>query len=169
MRIALLRAVNVGGTGKLAMAELREVCAEIGLQDVTTYIQTGNIVFRDGPVEQLAPALAQSHGLRTEVILRTLEEWRRAIAANPFPDAEPARLLYYFLAADPPPESVTAAESFWAGPEQVRVLGRQAYLHFPNGIGASRFPFPKLEKLLGCPGTGRNANTVNKLLELASR
>jgi uncharacterized protein (DUF1697 family) len=166
MRVALLRAVNVGGTGKLPMAELRALGERLGLREARTYIQTGNLLFRDGPVERLAGALAEEFGLTTEVMVRSAAELRAVAAGNPFPAAEAAKLLVVFLRDAPGAEAVARVEELVLTPEEVRVQGREMYIHFPDGMGASKLSVARLEKLLGTAGTGRNWNTVRKLLEL---
>src|ERR1700753_3929626 len=109
--IAVLRAVNVNGTGKVPMKELKAACEAAGLRDVATYIASGNLVFEHhGPAEQaraiLAGILREQFGLtRNQTIIRTPEALARAIAANPFPDAatdRPASLMLHFLEAVPP-------------------------------------------------------------------
>lgn len=165
VHIALLRAVNVGGTGKLPMAELRELCGAIGLRDTRTYIQSGNLVARapwkPATVKaRLERALAERSGKPVRVLVRTPEELERTIAANPFPDVPPARLLILFLDEAPPPGAVDG----WPvpGQERLALLGREVFIHFPDGMGASKLRIPFADV-----GTGRNLNTVRTLLAMA--
>lgn len=161
---ALLRAVNVGGTGKLAMSDLRRLCEEGGLRDVTTYIQSGNVVFRSARAEAgvkklLERALAAQLGKPCGVLVRQAEELRALLAQNPFPDAATNRVLVLFLDEKPPAaalKQVVAPDG-----EQVRPSGRHLFIHFPDGLGRSKLKLPLLQV-----GTGRNLNTVRKLLEL---
>lgn len=161
---ALLRAVNVGGTGKLPMTELRRICEESGLSDVTTYIQSGNVVFRSkraeaGVKKLLEVALATQLGKPCGVHVRTAEELRTLLDQNPFPDAAANQLLVLFLDEKPP--AATLKQVLTPDGEELRASGRHLFLHFPNGMGRSKLkiPFAKV-------GTGRNLNTVRKLLAL---
>lgn len=161
---ALLRAVNVGGTGKLPMTELRRLCEEGGLTDVTTYIQSGNVVFRSKRVEAgvkklLETALAVQLGKPCGVLVRQAAELRELLEQNPFPDAAGNQVLVLFLDEAPPAavlKQVVAADG-----EELRACGRHLFLHFPNGMGRSKLKIP-----LAKVGTGRNLNTVRKLLAL---
>src|SRR5262245_194113 len=148
---ALLRAVNVGGTGKLPMTELRRLCEEGGLEDVATYIQSGNVVFRSkraeaGVKKLLETALAVQLGKACAVHVRKAEELRELLEQNPFPDAAPSQVLVLFLDEKPVAaelKSVVAADG-----EQLRACGRQLFIHFPNGMGRSKLKVP-----LGKSGT----------------
>jgi len=163
--IALLRAINVGGTGKLPMAELRSLCADLGFADVRTYIQSGNVVFatrRSAAAAKAAleQALAARLGKPSAVIMRTLEELVAVEAANPFPDAAPAQLLVLFL--DAPPGAALLKTVKIPGRERLKLLGRELFLHFPDGMGPSKLKIPYADI-----GTGRNLNTVRALIALA--
>ena len=165
--IALLRAVNVGGTGKLPMAELRALCEAAGFTDVRTYIQSGNVVFgaksASAAKATLESALAKRFGKPCQVLVRTADELEAALAANPFPEAEPNQLLVLFLEA-PPSKAEQQALTTWKipGREQMALVGRELFLHFPDGMGSSKLKIPFADV-----GTGRNLNTVRKLLEMA--
>jgi uncharacterized protein (DUF1697 family) len=161
---ALLRAVNVGGTGKLPMSELRRLCEAAGFSDVTTYIQSGNVVFRSKRAEAsvkklLETALATQLGKPCSVFVRTADELRTLLEQNPFPDAQGNQVLVLFLNEQPP----AAALKNVATPdgEQLRACGKHLFLHFPNGMGRSKLKIP-----LSGEGTARNLNTVRKLLAL---
>jgi uncharacterized protein (DUF1697 family) len=163
--IALLRAVNVGGTGKLPMADLRTLCARAGFTDVRTYIQSGNVVFAStlsaaAAKAKLEKALAAKLGKPSRALLRGADELERVIAANPFPEAAPNQLVIVFLDAAP----AKAAIKDWKipGRERLALHGRELYVHFPDGQGQSKLKVPFADE-----GTGRNLNTVRKLLEMA--
>ena len=161
---ALLRAVNVGGTGKLSMSDLRQLCEDGGLRDVATYIQSGNVVFRSTRSEAsvkklLEAALAQKLGKPYGVLVRTAGELRALLEENPFPDAAPNRVLVLFL--DEKPAAASLKNVATPGGEELRAVGRQLFLHFPNGMGQSKLKLP-FQKT----GTGRNLNTVRKLLAM---
>lgn len=163
--IALLRAVNVGGTGKLPMAELRTLCEQAGFTDVRTYIQSGNVVFSSAfpaakALAALETVLTERMGTRTQVMLRTAGELEAVLAANPFPDAEPSRLIVLFL---PRAESRAALDG-WPipGRERMALVGRELFVHYPDGQGRSKLKVPFADR-----GTGRNLNTVRTLLAMA--
>lgn len=164
---ALLRAVNVGGTGKLAMSDLRRLCEDAGLRDVSTFIQSGNVVFRSTRSEAsvkklLETALADHFGKPCEVFVRQAQELRELLDKNPFPDAAPARVLILFLDEKPPPAALKKAIT--PGGEELRACGRHVFIHYPQGQGRSKLKLPLTQ-----PGTGRNLNTVRKLLELVEK
>ena len=159
---ALLRAVNVGGTGKLPMVELARLCEAEGLCDVKTYIQSGNVVFTSPKKEAavkgaLEKTLARHLGKPAAVMVRTAGELEATIAANPFPDAPPNRLLITFF--DEPLAKDVLTGVVAPGGERLAIRGRELFIHYPDGMGASKLKVPLLKKA----GTGRNLNTVVKL------
>ncbi len=163
--VALLRAVNVGGTGMLPMADLRALCEEIGFKDVKTYIQSGNVVFRAEADEttvqaRLEKALAAKMGKSPGVILRSSETLERAAEHSPFPHAKPNYLLVSFLQDPAPEDALTKLVA--PGGEEVHIAGREIYVHYPDGSGRSKLKLPILKA-----GTSRNLNTVRKLAEMA--
>lgn len=165
--VAVLRGINVGGKGKVPMVELRKVCEGMGFRDVKTYIQSGNVVFRTGvrdAGEKLTAEILRVFGVKTFTVLRTVEEMRAIVAGNPFPGVEPTKLLVSFLQNE---ADGAALAGIPIGPEEVRVMGKDMYIHFPIGQGNSKFPMAKVERALGTAGTGRNWNSVLKLLEMA--
>ena len=170
-RLALLRAVNVGGRS-LAMVELRRAAAEIGLVDPETVLQTGNLLFEaegaDADVERrLEREIAGRFGHETAVLLRSAVDWAQALRANPFTEAAeaaPSRLLMVALKRPADAAAVERLQAAVRGPERVAASGRQAYLVYPEGIGRSKLTPALIERALG-PGTARNWNTVLKLRE----
>jgi len=175
--ICLLRGVNVVGNHKIKMEELRNLCETNGLLNVTTYIQSGNVVFRlkgRGGVAALAPriekAIEMQCGFRPHVMLRTIEQLRDVVARNPFAkraNLDPSKLLVYFLKCEPTREACAQARAIKTDPEELRVSGSEMYIYYLNGVGKSKLPMERIQKALGTSGTGRNWNTVRKLLELA--
>jgi uncharacterized protein (DUF1697 family) len=173
-RIALLRSVNVGGTGKLPMAELRTLAEGLGLAQPKTLLQSGNLVFGSDEPEpaleaKLQAATTKQFGFDVAYFVRGIAEWAELVAANPFPDeakAMPGYLLVYFLKAQADETAVAALQAAIRGPEQIRARGRHAFVYYPDGSGNSQFTIRKIEAKLG-PATGRNWNTVLKLAELA--
>ena len=173
--IALLRAINVGGTGSVAMTDLRNLAQGLGLAEPRTLLQSGNLVFcTDGPVgatleRRLEAAAAERLGLTIGFFVRSAAEWAEIIARNPFPDEaarDPGHLLVQFLKAAPAASAVAALQAAIKGPERVLAEGAQAYIVYPDGIGRSRLTGPMIEAKLG-PATGRNWNTILKLAALA--
>ena len=168
--VALLRGVNVGGKNKIRMEELRTACEGLGWRDVRTYIQSGNIVFRCKDKDagaRLEAALESQFGIQTFVVTRTLAEMRALVERNPFPGLDPKKILVSFLSLEPGAEAVAKVEAMGITPEEVRISGREMFIHFPLGQGVSKLPMAKIERTLGTGGTGRNWNTVLALLEMA--
>ncbi len=179
--VALLRAVNVGGRGLLPMADLRRLTTELGHCEVTTFIQSGNVVFtterqassvavRRQIGDDISAAIADHNDVRTTVMIRTVDELRAAIDAVPFLADEPdsSKLLIVFLSDPPTDASIASLEPTRFAPDRFDVVGREMFVHFPNGAGKSKFTATYFEKRLGVSGTGRNLNTVRKLIDLAA-
>ena len=163
--VALLRAVNVGGTGKLPMSDLVRMAQEVGFQDPRTYIASGNLVFGSEGSERavreaLEARLEAYAGKRVGVMVRTGDELAGVIAQNPFPDRPPNRTLVYFM-NDSPPSGVDDI----VGPdgEEVRSGRREIYVHYPEGSGRSRLKLPAAKD-----ATSRNINTITRLAEMAA-
>lgn len=174
--VALLRAVNVGGTGIIKMAHLTALCERAGFTKVKTLLQSGNVVFRatgsDKTVaRKLADAIERSHGFRPAVIVRTAAEIAYVIDHNPFRAAardEPNRLLVSFLAGPPADDAVERLATIKVQKEKLRLVGDVLYVHYADGgMGTSKVTNAVLERALGTPATARNWNTVGKLLALA--
>lgn len=175
--VALLRGINVGGNKRVSMADLRDLCAGLGLAQARTLLQSGNLVFRSGgrkgaALEKLLESEAEKRlSLRIDFFVRTAEEWRKIIARNPFAEEarrDPSHLLVMCLKAAPEPAAVESLRAAISGRETVRVAGREAYFVYPHGIGRSRLTHALIEKKLETSGTARNWNTVLKLDGLTS-
>ncbi len=170
--VCLLRGVNVGGK-KVAMQDLRELIEGLGHEDVATYIQSGNVVFRarSGGVTKLAgdiqKAIKKELGLDVSVLLRSPDELGEVTGGNPFPGVED-KLHVTFLDAKPAASKVAAVDQDAYAPDAFEVVGREVYLHCPDGYGRSKLINSFWEKKLGVAATTRNWRTVNKLLEMAS-
>jgi uncharacterized protein (DUF1697 family) len=163
--VALLRAVNVGGAGKLPMVELKAICEALGFADVRTYIASGNVVFESDADERtikqaLERALAEYAGKPVGVLVRTGSEMSDVAAANPFPEAAPNRTVAIFLDA-PPPGDFLSGVSGRQG-EGIVAGRREIYVHYGDGVGHS-----KLRIAAASTGTARNINTIAKLAEWA--
>jgi uncharacterized protein (DUF1697 family) len=176
MAIAMLRAVNVAGHQKISMEALKALCVSMGLRDVRTYIQSGNIVFREkreGPGKiavELEKKIEGEFGFRPAVIVRTAGEMRKVIADNPFAGRsgiEPNRLLVVFMGSEPTQKARDLVLGLDCAPEEMHIVGREIYIYYPNGMARPKIPLARLEKMLQCSSTGRNLNTVNKLVAMA--
>jgi len=174
--VALLRSVNVAGHGRLSMAEVKASFVALGYADVSTYIQTGNIFF-SSPSKSVSTLIGDI-GRRLEddfssspaVILRTVPELRRVINTSPFPvrGADPSRHHVTFLAEQPSAQRLASFEAPASGRDELVVIGREVYVHTPDGYGNSKLSGAMLERRLGVISTTRNWNTVTKLGELAA-
>jgi uncharacterized protein (DUF1697 family) len=172
VHVGLLRAVNLAGLNKVGMSDLRELIAGLGMQDVRSLLQSGNVVFRSGARTTaqleglLERAAAERLGLKTEFFVRTASDWRTVIGGNPFSaeaKRDPGHLLVVFLKDAPGRADELALQKAITGREIARVKGRHAYVVYPDGIGRSRLTMALVEKKLGTRGTGRNWNTILKL------
>jgi uncharacterized protein (DUF1697 family) len=163
--VALLRAVNVGGTGTLAMSDLQALCERIGFRSVRTVLQSGNVVFSspgtEGKVQELlSEALARRMKAPVGVLLRTPAELQAVLDRNPFPKAPTNKVIVFFM-PDAPAKGALDGLTI-PGKEEVRLVGREIFVHYPDGQGKSKLRLPQAKI-----GTGRNLNTVSRLVELA--
>jgi uncharacterized protein (DUF1697 family) len=164
--VALLRAVNVGGTGKLAMRDLKAMCEGLGFGKVRTYIASGNVVFECGRSEttvkaSLETAMQGYAGKPVRVFVRTGPEMAAIVAGNPFPEAPPARVAAIFL--DEPPSADALGRIRGQDGEEIALGRREIYVHYIHGMGRSRLSIPA-----AADGTARNMNTIAKLAAMAS-
>jgi uncharacterized protein (DUF1697 family) len=163
--IALLRAINVGGTGKLPMSDLRSLSEKAGFQNARTYIASGNVVAeRDGSEAEAKAALEAELGAYAgkpvRVIVRTGVEMSKVVANNPFPDRAASQTVAIFLDLAPSPDAVKDIKG--QTNEELRLGAREIYIHYPDGIGRSKLRIPAAGD-----GTARNMNTVAKLAAMA--
>lgn len=162
--VAFLRAVNVGGTGKLPMADLRQMFDELGFTDVKTYIASGNVAFTsDKPEKAIKSAvedkLAEYAGKPVAVFVRTAADMRRILQESPFPDKAPNFTFVVFLERKAPKDTLTQAVRL--DDEEVRIGKREIYVHYPSGVSQSKLRIPAAEH-----GTARNMNTVKKMVDI---
>jgi uncharacterized protein (DUF1697 family) len=169
--VALLRGINVGGKAKVAMPGLRAAFEEFGAGDVQTYIQSGNVVFThperaEATLEKsLRKVISDYAGVGVDVMLRTTAQMRSVVAKSPYPDAGGTTLHVLFLTAKVDQAAFGKLDLDRFAPEEATAVGREIYLHLPNGIGRAKLP-PALGKLK-VSTTARNWNSVTKLLEMA--
>jgi uncharacterized protein (DUF1697 family) len=163
--IALLRAVNVGGTGKLPMATLKALCEKAGCRKVQTYIASGNVVFESARSEAaiktaLETRLEEYAGKPVRVLVRTCAEMAAVLAVNPFTKTAPNRTMAIFLDARPASNIIDSATG--RRDEEIALGAREIYVHYGDGMASSKLKIKAAEA-----GTARNMNTVAKLVELA--
>ena len=164
--VVLLRAVNVGGRGKLPMGDLKRLCEEAGFRNVRTYIASGNVVAeRDGSGTQAKAALEAGlmayAGKTVGVIVRTAAEMAKVVADNPFPNRAANYTVAIFLDKAPPQGALKAIKG--QANEEVLLGAREIYVHYPDGIGRSKLSIPAAGD-----GTARNMNTLAKLAAMAA-
>jgi uncharacterized protein (DUF1697 family) len=183
--VALLRGINVGGKNKVAMADLREVVAGLGHADVSTYIQSGNVLFNADPADAdtsalaaaLAEAITASLGVSAPVVVLSRDELAAAIAANPFPDEPDPKRVHAVLLSGPPAaeaagkiDAALERSAAKGARDELAVIGRTLYLHTPDGFGNSELAAAVLRivtsQRAGVTGTARNWATMIKLLDL---
>jgi len=165
--VALLRAVNVGGTGKLPMADLRAICRDAGFTRVETYIASGNVIFesKGAPSKvkaELEVRLAAYAKKPVGVVLRTAAEMAAVLKANLFPKVEPKFTYAIFLDQRPLRDALEHAVG--QSDEEMRLGDREIFVHYPSGMGRSKLRIPA-----GKTGTARNMNTIAKLAEIAAK
>lgn len=165
--VALLRAVNVGGTGKLPMSDLKAMCEKLGFTKVQTYIASGNVLFESRKSEAsvkkaLEAALQEYAGKPVGVLVRTPAELGKVVGGNPFPK-EPAQWTVAIFLDEPPPKS-TLSTLRGANGEEVRLGKREIYVHYGSGMARSKLRIPA-----AVAGTARNMNTIAKLAELGEK
>jgi len=172
----MLRGVNLVRHNRIKMDALRALYLSLKLEDPRTYVQSGNVVFRTKEknsaqlARKIEDAIARKFSFRAQVILRTPEELRKTIAANPFAkrrDLEPSKLLVTFLASQPTAEARARLLALKPNPEELHLIGRELYIYFPNGAGRSKLPWASLAKMLGTEGTARNWTSVMNMLQIA--
>ena len=168
--VALLRGINVGGRNRVPMAELRELFEQAGLGSVSSYIQSGNVLFtseaadRDELSRQLEEAVRETFAVSSPVVLRTAAELARIADSPPFgPDTSQTHVAFL----DREPSEPGALAAFDPAPDRFEVAGTEVYLLYPNGVHGSRLTGALLERRLGVTATLRNWRTVAKLADLA--
>ena len=176
--ISLLRGINVGGHHLIKMDALRELYASLGLRDPQTLVQSGNVVFRTEKQDlarlpgRIAGAIERSFGFRPDVIVRTCSELEDVVARNPFAarqGIDPRKLLVHFFAGDPGPNARDKVLGIKTDSEELQIDGRELYIYFPDRMGRSKVWPAAVERAMRISGTGRNWNSVTKLLEIARK
>lgn len=164
--VALLRAVNVGGTGKIAMSDLKSICEAAGCRSVRTYIASGNVVFDSGKSEKAVQSMLQKRlhahaGKPVDVIVRSAAEMAEVLARNPFAKRPPRETVAIFLDAPPSPKALDDVTGKIN--EELRLGRREIYVHYGPTMGTSKLKIPEAKR-----GTARNMNTVATLAAMAN-
>jgi uncharacterized protein (DUF1697 family) len=173
--VSLFRGINVGGRRIVPMSDLKDLHESLGLANVATYIQSGNVVFTsDEPDASLLSGLiedgfAAKFGFRSDVVVRSAADLETIVATNPFgdqPGKESRWVVVMFLAAHPTSGGEQELRRAYTGPEEFHVVGREMYIYYPTGMGQSKLTGALIEKKLETVGTVRNWNTVLKVRSL---
>jgi len=176
--VSMLRGVNLGPHNRVKMEQLRALYVSLKLREPQTYVQSGNVIFKTDEqdlsklTKRIESAIEGKFGFQSDVVLRSAAELRGVVARNPFAKRrriEPSKLLVTFLARDPSEEARVAVRAIQCAPDELWIGGREAYIYFPNGVGRPKLPWHTIPKILKVPGTGRNWNSVTKMLEIAQK
>jgi uncharacterized protein (DUF1697 family) len=174
--ISMLRGVNLGSRNRIKMDVLRALYESLDLQEPQTYVQSGNVIFRTRErdlvrlAKRIENGIEQVFKFHADVVLRTPSALRDAIAKNPFrtrSDIDPSKLLFVFLVGDPGAQAREKILDMKIDPEELWIDGRELYLYFPDGMARPKLSWTAIEKIVKTSWTGRNANSVKKLLEIA--
>jgi uncharacterized protein (DUF1697 family) len=175
--ISMLRGINVGGHKKVAMSQLREMLAALGFEQVRTYIQSGNVIFKaakSNPADlsvKIEKKILAEFGFPASVITRTPEELCEAIHNSPFVKesrVEPAKVFIAFLSHIPKADAIRNLQALATASEQLQHSGWEVYLYYKDGMGRAKLTLNVVEKVLAVTATARNWNTVNKLYDMAT-
>jgi uncharacterized protein (DUF1697 family) len=173
--ISLLRGINVGGNKRIKMDTLRTSLEALGLEQVKTHIQSGNVVFKAAKLTPAAlstkieASILKTFGFQVSVITRTADEINKAIAGNPFlkqTGIDSEKLHIAFLSEAPVPAALKRLAELTMAPDQSRCLGKELYLYFPNGVSGSSLWKHPLDRVLSVITTTRNWKTVNTLHQM---
>lgn len=172
--VALLRGINVSGKNRVPMAELRQLCEDLGWSDVATYIQSGNVVFAGKSTAktheaELEQAIERGFGLSIPVLVRAAKDWPAYVGGNPFPqaaEAEPNRLMLCLSQRPPNDNAAEKLQERANDGERVKLVGDALWIHFAAGAGTSKLSPALIDRLVGSPVTARNFRTVVKLQDM---
>ena len=173
--VSLFRGINVGGHQIVRMDALKELHQSLGLQEVQTYIQSGNVVFTSNDVnvtkvqQDIENGFAQKFGFQVKVMVRTAREFNVIIQNNPFQNQlikESKWVVAMFLASHPISTALEDIQKAYTGPEEIHIIGQEAFIYYPEGQGRSKLTNTLLEKKMKTAGTVRNWNTVLRLQKM---
>lgn len=176
--ICLIRGINVGGHKVVKMDALRKSFEKMGFEDLRTYVQSGNVVFK-APKQSsvtmetgIRKRILKDFGYEVGVIVRSAEQIAEVIRANPFSkdsNNDISKFYVTFLSQVPQPTGIDILKKIPGENDRYHCCGQEVYLYCPGGYGETKFSNNALEKALSCSATTRNWNTVNKLLEMAGK
>lgn len=176
--ITMLRGVNMTGHNTIKMTRLADMFRQLGYTDAETYIQSGNIVFtcHNGDIDDVSSGIRKSvlseFNLNIAVIIRTLDEMKKIISANPFmeePDFDPSKMAVLFLEFRPSEEQILKVAGIDYPPDKFRINGSEIYIYCPDGFGKTKLYTNFFEAKMKVTGTARNWRTVNKLIDMAEK
>jgi uncharacterized protein (DUF1697 family) len=174
--IALLRGINLGGHKTVKMDQLRKGFEELGFEDVKTYIQSGNVVFRapmqisENLAKRIEEKVIHQFGFSVPVVVKTAEEIGEVITSNPLvklKGIDPAKLHVTFLSSAPEKSALKILNAMATAPDRFRCSGEAVYLYCPNGYHGTKLTNNVLEKMLKVGATTRNWKTVKQLYEMS--
>ncbi|MDB5257514.1 MAG: hypothetical protein JWM14_2209 [Chitinophagaceae bacterium] len=174
--ISILRGINVSGQKKILMADLKVLFEKQGFKNITTYIQSGNVIFEDGKkthqqLEQaISKAIEKQYGFEVPVIVRTADEMKKVLTTNPFLKTKGInveKLHVTFLSDIPGAAELKVVQTFDYPPDQFKVIGQEVFLYCPESYGETKLSNKFFENKLQVTATTRNWKTVNTLVELA--
>lgn len=176
--ISILRGINVSGQKKVLMTDLKALYESLGFQEVTTYIQSGNVIFKTDErlsnqdiAKKIEKAILEKYNFDVPVIIRSIEEIKNLISANPFlkeTDINVEKLHVTFLAGAPGKASLESIKNFDYLPDKFVILGQEVFLYCPFSYGETKLSNKFFENQLKISATTRNWKTINKLLEIAA-
>lgn len=175
--IAMLRGINIGPHKRMKMEKLRAACEALGLEQVKTYIQSGNLVFQCARQsaatisKKIEEQIVREFGFSSDVVVRSRDELAQIIKNNPLLKecgVDPSKLHVVFLWDAPAPAAVKKLESLTLAPDKIRYAGKEIYLYFPNGVSGSSLWKHPMDRILAVQTTMRNWNTVTTLSEMAA-
>jgi uncharacterized protein (DUF1697 family) len=172
--IVLFRGINIAGKHILPMKELIRILQEMGFRNVKTYIQSGNVVFQSGQIQkdqtarEISSKILETHGFAPAVLLLEISELQDAIDNNPFRTTDGKALHFFFLESYPQKPDLEGLMAVKAESEEFRLNKKLFYLYAPDGVGRSKLA-ARVEQSMGVPATGRNWNTVSKLISMANQ
>ncbi len=173
--VSMLRGINVGGNKRIKMDQLRPSFEALGCENVKTYIQSGNVIFKTGKVstvilsKRIEKRIVDDFGFAVSVISRTVEELSKSIQANPFMKdrtIDQEKLHVMFLSAAPASDALNRLETITVAPDQARCFGKEIYLYLPNGTAESKLMKSPLDRILSVVTTTRNWRTVHALHQM---
>jgi uncharacterized protein (DUF1697 family) len=175
--ISMLRGINVGGHKRIKMDQLRKSFEALGFEQVRTYIQSGNVVFKAGKLspaalsKKIEERILRDFGFSVSVVSRTVDEMGNAIANNPFlnqPGIDQEKFHVTFLSEAPAPAAMAKLANLTLAPDRSSCLGKEIYLYLPNGVSQSSLMKNPLDRVLSVVTTTRNWNTVNQLARMCA-